>query len=471
MSQILALVVAVVGSLALSGAAAAFPAPSAAAGALITVTDGVSPASLDVVAGTTVRWVNRDDERHRFRSDDGPQRFDSGNLEPGESYAVTVNGVGVYRYIDERDDDDTRYHGTITVRAETGTTGPTEPSRAPEPPGDPGTPEPAAPSSTTVTMAGRSFSPATVTVAVGGQVRFSNNDDREHTATGDGWDTGVLSEGGAATETFPTAGTFAYLCAIHPEMTGTVVVEADANATAPTPRPVATPKPATTPPPRATATSPAEATPTPATGSTAAPVVHLVDFAVSPALLSVAAGTDVEFRNDGEAIHTATAEDGSWDTGFLAPGASGRQRFAARGTYPFICALHPDMKGTIIVEATVGATGPGASATPSAGAGGSTSPPSASPAQAVPPATPAPPASSNPSAAGAAVEAPVASIRPRAAAGENEAEARADVAPSATATRRTSVNLGGVGLAAALAAAAVVAFGLLIRGVARSNAS
>lgn len=77
---------------------------------------------------------------------------------------------------------------------------------------------------TSVTISGFAFGPASVTVAVGDTVTWTNADGVGHTATGSGFDTGSLANGASASVTFQAAGTFAYHCAIHPAMTGTVVV-------------------------------------------------------------------------------------------------------------------------------------------------------------------------------------------------------------------------------------------------------
>lgn len=70
------------------------------------------------------------------------------------------------------------------------------------------------------------FSPQTVIVAQNGTVRWQNSDVTTHTATGSAFDTGNILPGGfSAPKTFPTKGTFAYVCSIHPGMTGTVVVQ------------------------------------------------------------------------------------------------------------------------------------------------------------------------------------------------------------------------------------------------------
>lgn len=90
-----------------------------------------------------------------------------------------------------------------------------------------------------VAIAGFAFSPNTVTVNVGDTVTWTNNDGASHTATADGgsFDTGNLANGASGAETFSTAGTFPYHCSIHPNMTGTVVVQAAAATPGATPRP------------------------------------------------------------------------------------------------------------------------------------------------------------------------------------------------------------------------------------------
>lgn len=89
-------------------------------------------------------------------------------------------------------------------------------------------PPPAPASSNTVLMSGMTFSPATITVAVGTTVTWKNDDGIAHTSTSDTgvWDTGNIAAGGSAVTTFNTAGTFPYNCKYHVSMgmRGTVVV-------------------------------------------------------------------------------------------------------------------------------------------------------------------------------------------------------------------------------------------------------
>jgi len=95
-----------------------------------------------------------------------------------------------------------------------------------------------------VDIAGFAFSPGSVTVAVGDTVTWTNADAQGHTATADdaSFDTGTIARNTSKSVTFSTAGTFGYHCKIHPQMTGTVVVQAAAGGGGgATPRPTIPP--------------------------------------------------------------------------------------------------------------------------------------------------------------------------------------------------------------------------------------
>jgi plastocyanin len=70
------------------------------------------------------------------------------------------------------------------------------------------------------------FSPAAVTVAAGSTVVWTNNDSVQHDITFDGGGiaSSVLNQNDTFSHTFPTAGTYHYICSIHPFMHGTVIV-------------------------------------------------------------------------------------------------------------------------------------------------------------------------------------------------------------------------------------------------------
>ena len=71
------------------------------------------------------------------------------------------------------------------------------------------------------------FSPNSVSIPVGGTVKWKNADNAIHTATstdGTTFNTGVVSAGAISSVTFNNAGTFPYLCQVHPWMQGTIIV-------------------------------------------------------------------------------------------------------------------------------------------------------------------------------------------------------------------------------------------------------
>lgn len=77
-----------------------------------------------------------------------------------------------------------------------------------------------------VQIAGMAFVPATLTIAVGDTVRFTNTDGAPHTATftRGGLTTRRLGRGQSDELTFARAGSFDYVCEVHPHMTGRIVV-------------------------------------------------------------------------------------------------------------------------------------------------------------------------------------------------------------------------------------------------------
>lgn len=84
----------------------------------------------------------------------------------------------------------------------------------------------AAGSGTAVDIAGFSFAPSSASVAVGGMATWSNQDGTSHTVSFDGGpNCGTVASGANETVLFSVAGTYPYHCQIHPDMTGTVVVE------------------------------------------------------------------------------------------------------------------------------------------------------------------------------------------------------------------------------------------------------
>lgn len=108
------------------------------------------------------------------------------------------------------------------------------------------------------------------------------------------------------------------------------------------PAPVASGTPAPAPVP------PGSTGPAPAAGS----AVMIKNFAFSPAVLNVKAGTTVTWTNDDGAPHTIVSDAGSpasFSSPNLAHGATFSFTFAQAGSYPYHCSIHPSMKGTVVV--------------------------------------------------------------------------------------------------------------------------
>jgi len=184
------------------------------------------------------------------------------------------------------------------------------------------------------------FSPGQLTVEAGTTVTWTNTGQRPHTATDRGgtFDTRPIAPGGSAKVTLSTPGTYFYFCRVNPaKMNGVLVVE-------------------------------------PAPGAVGAVRVQAVDpgftgdrFRFDPDELTVTAGTTLLVANVGGKPHTLTADDGSFDTGIIDPGAEGG-RFAGKnasvtldkaGTFKFHCEVHPAaMKGVVKVTGEAAAAGP-----------------------------------------------------------------------------------------------------------------
>jgi plastocyanin len=88
----------------------------------------------------------------------------------------------------------------------------------------------------------------------------------------------------------------------------------------------------------------------PDTPPKAAPAVSIADYAFKPGTLTVHVGDTVGFANKDDETHTATAMDGTFDSGRLDPKAMFSYTFAKAGTYRYHCRIHSSMKGTIVVK-------------------------------------------------------------------------------------------------------------------------
>jgi FtsP/CotA-like multicopper oxidase with cupredoxin domain len=92
-------------------------------------------------------------------------------------------------------------------------------------------------------------------------------------------------------------------------------------------------------------------------GNTARHVtVHMAQMRYQPTILHVSSGTTVTWVNDDPYGHTVTSgagrqADKKFDSGDIGPGGQFSYTFQQPGTYAYFCAYHPEMNGTVVVDA------------------------------------------------------------------------------------------------------------------------
>ncbi|HEX3834503.1 MAG TPA: cupredoxin family copper-binding protein [Solirubrobacteraceae bacterium] len=117
----------------------------------------------------------------------------------------------------------------------------------------------------------------------------------------------------------------------------------------------------------------------PTARSASDPAVTIADFHFTPPTTTVHLGDTITWANDGPSSHTATAKDGSFNTGTLSKGQSASHTFTRPGTYAYVCTIHPFMHGTItVLAAATTAPAPAPSTTTSSTPPTTTSTPSLS---------------------------------------------------------------------------------------------
>lgn len=116
-------------------------------------------------------------------------------------------------------------------------------------------------------------------------------------------------------------------------------------------------------PAAATATAPApDAAPEKRAKASASKTVSVGDNFYTPVTISISVGDTVTWTNDGAAQHSATADDGSFDTGIFNSGQSRSETFTSAGNIPYFCTVHGQAQsGTIKVLAASGGGGGGGS--------------------------------------------------------------------------------------------------------------
>ena len=77
--------------------------------------------------------------------------------------------------------------------------------------------------------------------------------------------------------------------------------------------------------------------------------VEIEDFAFIPGGLHINPGDAIEWRNRDNVMHSATSDDGIWDSGLLARDQIYTFTFTTEGIFPYHCSPHPFMVDTIVV--------------------------------------------------------------------------------------------------------------------------
>jgi plastocyanin len=151
-------------------------------------------------------------EIERVRSDgedsDGDVDEETEDLRPGQTARLTVNlSPGVYELeCSIGDHDDRGMRLTLVVRADAPLV------------------KPAPRAGSDVAIRNFAYAPRTIDVKTGATVRWRNADAAPHTVTGSSFGSDVLNRNGTYSRRFTRAGTYRYICALHPAMKGTVVV-------------------------------------------------------------------------------------------------------------------------------------------------------------------------------------------------------------------------------------------------------
>jgi hypothetical protein len=74
------------------------------------------------------------------------------------------------------------------------------------------------------------------------------------------------------------------------------------------------------------------------------------NYAFVPGTTTVPVGTSITWTNDDQVQHTVTANDGAFSSGVMTQDGTFRRTFSTPGTFDYFCALHPAMKGSVIVQ-------------------------------------------------------------------------------------------------------------------------
>ena len=197
---------------------------------------GYSLDDLTINVGDTVKWVQTGMMAHTVTSDDNSdgmmnmgdgELFSSGNMDMGDVYEFTFNEDGEFPYYCD-------YHlmpmpGMMPMKGKVIVgTGSTSSETKQESENMEETTETIEPLTHNVEIKGHVFSPRTLTIKKDDLVVWTNMDSSKHTVTSDSGnelDSVLLSKQETYSNTFDKVGTYNYICSVHSNMEGTIIVE------------------------------------------------------------------------------------------------------------------------------------------------------------------------------------------------------------------------------------------------------
>lgn len=331
----------------------------------MSLSEGFNPPSIEIKTGTTVTWVNTEAVDypvvrgyHSVIADEGA--FESPDIAPGQRWSYTFLKPGTFGY-----------HCGVHPQVMTGeivvTGAPVKPKASEvrveivEPDAN--------------DQQSWEFRPKEISIEPGTTVIWVNNGAQEHTVTDDdgAFDSGDMAPGDRFKFTFKKPGIYNYTCTPHPWMEGAVKVHEAGKA-----------PPKEEPEEEEPSSSSSSSTTTSSSSAGGGPATHQVaivegestdSWGFDPPDLNVAVGDTVVWTNTGEIDHTATSDDGTFDSGNIPPGGTFESTFEKVGEVAYKCTPHPFMVGTINVSESPapnsgGGTDPAASATDAMDMGG-----------------------------------------------------------------------------------------------------
>lgn len=350
----------------LAGVPAAADTPPPMSANVIMTDAGFNPASVTIQPGGSVTWINQGQNVHNAASLGGaPLPFNTPGLGPGASTSLSFGVPGQYWYTSAPDCVSGSVMGfpcaisflvNVTSPSVMATSAAATAAAVPPTPTPTATPIPAnlPQPIQNVYIDDTGISPPSVTIALYGQVLFTNQGFNVHSATAQGnstwqgFDTGGLSRGQVAYIGFSQPGTFQYTSApdclngnLNPDYKCgpyTIVVSSQALPSGPTTVPTAAPT-----------AIPALAAPNPNTQ------VVLDDTGFHPNVLNIKAGQTVTWIAQGTQVHTVTSDASyvpAFDSGGMNPGQTFSVTFSSPGSFGY----HSQTDATYFTDAGCGCT-------------------------------------------------------------------------------------------------------------------